>query len=261
MKIGIGIPNCLPQTDGTIFVPWAQKAEEHGFSSLSTIGRIVFDGYEELIVLSAAAAVTRKIRLMTTVMIGPPRETVMLAKQAASLHQISAGRLTLGLGIGWRSDDFEVVGRGGDWSRRGELLDQQVARLREIWSGREIGPCSNDHPEILLGGAATAALQRAGRLADAFIAGPFSPEETRQHFAIVDAAAGPKKPRRVCSRYFALGDDVTQAMESNARAYYKAGGEDFVQTMMGGILRTPEDIRRAVVDLEATGADELCFWP
>ena len=134
MNIGIGLPTAIPHTDGSLWVPWARKAEAAGFTSLSTIGRTVFDSHEELIVLAAAAAVTTKVKLVPTVMIGPPRENVLLAKQAATLHNLSKGRLVLGLGIGWRPDDFEVVGRGDDWKRRGRLLEQQISDLRRIWA-------------------------------------------------------------------------------------------------------------------------------
>lgn len=202
-------------------MPWAQQAEELGFTSLSTIGRTVFDSHEELIVLAAAAAVTHKIRLSTTVMIGPPREAVLLAKQAATLNNLSGGRLTLGLGVGWRSDDFEVTGRGTDWKRRGDLLDELVKKLREVWQGGQIGPDAKGGPEILLGGAAPAALERAGKLADAFIAGPFPVEQIKQHFGLVDAAAGDKKPRKMVSRYFGPGRRAAAAGRKCARLLYR----------------------------------------
>ena len=260
MKLGIGLPTAIPHTDGSLWVPWAQQAEELGFTSLSTIGRTVFDSHEELIVLAAAAAVTRKIRLSTTVMIGPPREAVLLAKQAATLNNLSGGRLTLGLGVGWRPDDFEVTGHGADWKRRGEVLDQLVHRLREVWRGSEIGPDAKGAPEILLGGAAAAPLERAGKLADAFIAGPFPVDQIKEHFAAVDSAAGARKPRKLVSRYFALGE-VEEQLEKNVRAYYLAGGEEFVRNTLAGVLRTPEQIKAAVAELATTGADELCLWP
>lgn len=260
MRLGIGLPTAIPHTDGSLWVPWAQQAEELGFTSLSTIGRTVFDSHEELIVLAAAAAVTRKIRLSTTVMIGPPREAVLLAKQAATLNNLSGGRLTLGLGVGWRPDDFEVTGHGADWKRRGEVLDQLVHRLREVWRGGEIGPDAKGAPEILLGGAAAAPLERAGKLADAFIAGPFPVEQIKEHFAAVDSAAGAKKPRKLVSRYFALGE-VEEQLEKNVRAYYLAGGEEFVRNTLAGVLRTPDQIKAAVAELATTGADELCLWP
>ncbi|MFN8607017.1 MAG: LLM class flavin-dependent oxidoreductase [Vulcanimicrobiota bacterium] len=260
MKIGIGLPTAIPHVDGSLWTAWAQQAEQLGFSSLSTIGRTVFDSHEELIVLAACAAVTQKIRLVTTVMISPPRENVLLAKQAATLNNLSANRLTLGLGIGWRPDDFEVTGHGADWRRRGQLLELQIARLREIWSGGQIGPDARGGPEILLGGAAAGALERAGKLADAFIAGPFPVGQVREQFATVDAAAGDRKPRKLTSRYFALGD-VQQQLERNVHAYYIAGGPDFVSNTLRGVLRTPEQIQAAVAEMASTGADELCLWP
>jgi len=260
MKIGIGIPNAIPNTDGSVFVEWAQAAESKGFSSLSTIGRIVFDCHEELIALTACAAVTKKIRLATTVMIGPAREDTLLAKQAATLHNISGGRLSLGLGIGWRKSDFDVTDRGDLWSRRGDAVAEQVDRLRQVWKGDDIGPDALGGPEIMLGGAADPALERAGRICDAFIAGPFPKEQVAEHFTKVDAAAGAKKPRRVTSRYFALGD-VEEEMLANVRAYYEAGGEDFVKMMQSGVLRTPEQVKQAVEDMKSVGADEICFWP
>lgn len=261
MKIGIGLPTAVPSVDGNLWVPWAQAAERLGFTSLSTIGRTVFDSHEELIVLAAAAAVTQKIRLATTVMISPPRETVLLAKQAATLNNLSNGRLTLGLGIGWRADDFEVTGQGGLWARRGQYLEQQIEKLRQVWTSGEVGPSPKGHPEILVGGAAASALQRAGKFADAFIAGPFPVEQVREHFAAVDAAApAQSKPRKMCSRYFALGD-VQEELEANVHAYYIAGGEEFVRNSLQAVLRTPEQIRQAIAELESTGADELCLWP
>jgi alkanesulfonate monooxygenase SsuD/methylene tetrahydromethanopterin reductase-like flavin-dependent oxidoreductase (luciferase family) len=260
MQIGIGLPTAIPGTDGSLWVPWARKAEAAGFTSLSTIGRTVFDSHEELVVLAAAAAVTTTVKLVPTVMIGPPRENVLLAKQAATLHNLSNGRLILGLGIGWRSDDFEVVGRAGDWKRRGRLLEEQIAHLRRIWAEQKVGPNPGSPLPIMVGGNAPEALKRAGRLADAFIAGPFPVEQVKAAFAAVDEAAPEKKPEKWTSKFFALGD-VEDQIQSNVRAYYSAGGEDFVRTSLEAVLRTPEQIKAYVEDMRSTGASHLCLWP
>ena len=91
MKIAIGLPNSLPRTPGADLIAWARDAEEHGFSSLGTIGRVVYDSHEELVALAACAAVTSRIGLATTLLVSPVREPVLLAKQAATLDAISGG--------------------------------------------------------------------------------------------------------------------------------------------------------------------------
>src|SRR3954470_22783647 len=106
MDIGIGLPNTVPGTEPGALLEWARQADQAGFSTLGTIGRLVYNGYEELIALSAAAAVTSRIRLTTSVLLAPLYENAaLLAKQAASLERISAGRFVLGVGLGGRDDD------------------------------------------------------------------------------------------------------------------------------------------------------------
>lgn len=194
----------------------------------------------------------------------PPEKTCCWPKEAATLNNLSGNRLTLGLGIGAgpRLDDFEVTGHAADWSRRGEILEEQVAKLREVWSAGQIGPDPKGGPqEILLGGAAPGALQRAGKLADAFIAGPFPVDQVREHFAGRGRRRRrAKKPRKLTSRYFALGD-VEEQLRQNVHAYYIAGGPEFVESTLKAVLRNPEQIKAAVAELASTGADELCLWP
>jgi hypothetical protein len=86
MRIGIGLPNPVPDTDGDTLVRWAERAEEAGFSSLATIDRIVYPSYDSLISLAAAAAVTKRIGLKTNILIAPLRDEVLLAKDAASVE-------------------------------------------------------------------------------------------------------------------------------------------------------------------------------
>src|SRR4051794_41792583 len=101
MKVAIGLPNAVPGTSGKQLTEWARRAEARGFSSLGTIDRIAYPNLEPLTSLAAAAAVTERIGLAATVLLGPLRvNPVALAKQVASLQAISGGRMTLGIGIG-----------------------------------------------------------------------------------------------------------------------------------------------------------------
>src|SRR5438128_1288435 len=124
MRIGIGLPNPIRGTPGSTLVEWARRAEARGFSGLATIDRIVYPSYESLIALAAAAAVTERIGLRTNVLLAPTRNPVLLAKEAASVDQLSGGRFVLGVGAGARPDDFEAVGQ--DFATRGKRWDRDL---------------------------------------------------------------------------------------------------------------------------------------
>jgi alkanesulfonate monooxygenase SsuD/methylene tetrahydromethanopterin reductase-like flavin-dependent oxidoreductase (luciferase family) len=111
MEIGIGLPATIPGATGDQVVEWARAAEAHGFSSLGVIDRLVYGNIEPLVSLSAAAAVTKQITLMTTILLVPMRaNAALLAKQAASINRLSNGRLRLGMAVGGYADDYEASG-------------------------------------------------------------------------------------------------------------------------------------------------------
>src|SRR4051794_40730480 len=163
MKIGIGLPNTVRDTDGIEMRDWATRAESAGFSTLGTIDRTVYGNHEPLIALAYAAAVTERIGLLTSILIAPLRSnTALLAKQAASVDVLSGGRLTLGLAVGGREDDFEVG--GVDFSKRGATFDHQLEEMRELWAGNAVGPKPREgRPEVVIGGGSDAAFRRAAQ--------------------------------------------------------------------------------------------------
>jgi len=132
MDIGIGIPNTVPGMSGAQLLDWARRAEAAGFSSLASIGAVSYPSYEELTVFAATGAVTERIRFLSNVLIAPARSTAELAKQAATVDQLTGGRLTLGLGVGWRATDYQLTGR--DFDDRGRRFDQQLRDLRRAWA-------------------------------------------------------------------------------------------------------------------------------
>ena len=159
MKIGIGLPATIPGVQGSLILEWAKQAEAASFSSLGVLDRIVYKNYEPLIVLAGVAGVTHHIRLATTVLIAPLRSAGLLAKQGASLDALSGGRLTLGLGVGAREDDFHAVSSTA--RNRGKRFEEQLATMMRIWSGQpmdsEVGPIGPPPvqpggPEVLLAG-------------------------------------------------------------------------------------------------------------
>src|SRR5579862_4971267 len=124
MKIGLGIPANIPGVPGEQILAWASKADAGPFSTLGLIDRLVYPNYDVLMTLAAAAGATNRIRLTTSVLLAPLRNAAILAKQAASLDALSGGRLTLGLGIGGREDDY--LAAGVPFHRRGKIFDEQL---------------------------------------------------------------------------------------------------------------------------------------
>ena len=268
MGVGIGLPNSVSDVEGPELVEWARRAEQRGFSVLGTIGRIAYHSHEELIALAAAAGATERIELMTTVLVAPPRQAVLLAKQAATLQAVSAGRFRLGLGIGARDDDWLAL--RAEPKHRGEKLEECIATCRSVWAGQKpdgallpVGPKAN-HLPIVIGGYSESAFRRAGRLADAFITGPMPLEAVAGAYEVVKTSAAEAQrdaPTLYAARYVAIGDDVADEADRNTRSYYGFGGDDLVQTVQDGILRSPDDIRETLDGLQQAGAVEVCLWP
>ena len=168
MEIGIGLPNAVRGVDRNGTVEWARRAEAAGFASLGTIDRLVFPNYESMISLAAAAAVTERIRLVTDILILPlRRNTALFAKQAATLDDLSGGRLVLGLAPGGREDDYEVSGT--DFGARGRTFDRQLEELGPLWRGQSgVGPApaNGERPTLLIGGQSDKDIARVARHAD-----------------------------------------------------------------------------------------------
>ena len=271
MDIGIGLPNTVPGIEGRRLVDWAKDAEEAGFSTLGTIGRLVYPNYEELIALSAAAAVTSRIRLTTSVLLAPLyANTALFAKQAASLDRLSGGRLVLGLGLGGREDDYTASAL--PTTGKGRRLDQQLTEMKRIWSGENYGfagaigpePVRPGGPELILGGAAEASFRRVALLGDGWIMGGGTPEMFAQAAAAVDQAwaeAGrPGKPRKLSLAYFALGPEARGHADSYLLDYYGFLGDIARQIAAGAAIST-EMVKGYAAAFESAGCDELIFVP
>ncbi|MDQ3792900.1 MAG: LLM class flavin-dependent oxidoreductase, partial [Actinomycetota bacterium] len=178
MEIGVGLPATIPGASGSLVLDWARRADSGPFSSLGVIDRLVYKNHEALVSLAAAAAVTDRVRLMSTVLIAPVRDAALLAKQAATIDALSAGRLTLGLGVGAREDDFRAA--AASYQDRGRRFEEQLDLMKRVWSGQPVGdgiaeigpqPAQPGGPDILIGGYAPNALKRVGRWGDGFTSG------------------------------------------------------------------------------------------
>jgi alkanesulfonate monooxygenase SsuD/methylene tetrahydromethanopterin reductase-like flavin-dependent oxidoreductase (luciferase family) len=254
MRIAVGLPNSVPGTGAAVLLEWARRAEAGPFSSLGVVDRVVWECHEPLGVLTAAAAATERIGLATTILIAPLRRAETLAAEAATLHESSGGRFTLGVAIGARHDDYEAAGvphRG-----RGERLDEMLEHFRDRWG--------EQGPPVLVGGGSDRAFARMARAADGYIHGG-GPPRAFMRAAVTARAAWhdaerPGRPELWGQGYFALGEEAAEPGRDYMLSYYAFTGP-FAERIAEGLLTSPQDVAQFVRGYSEAGCDELVLMP
>lgn len=206
MKFGIAFANTGPFTRRAGLTELAQGAEDAGFDSLWTVEHVIFpEGYtseypydpsgrmaaeagtplpDPLQWLAFAGAATERIHLATGILILPQRNPLVLAKEVATLDDLTGGRVVLGIGVGWLREEFDAL--GVPFARRGARADEYVEVMRAVWADDRVafhgeftdfdGASVNPKPArgrvpIHVGGHSRAAAERAGRIGDGFFPG------------------------------------------------------------------------------------------
>jgi alkanesulfonate monooxygenase SsuD/methylene tetrahydromethanopterin reductase-like flavin-dependent oxidoreductase (luciferase family) len=272
MEVGIGLPNSVAGTTGRQLTDWARAADEAGFSTLGTIDRLVYDSYESIVALSAAAAVTERIKLATDVMLGPLRQNpALIAKQILSLDALAGGgRAILGIALGGREDDFELSGI--DMSSRGQWIDDALPRIRAIFEGEgenesKTGPRpQGPGPKLLVGGYVRKSIERAAKYGDGFTQGGAGPDQFKEDSANVDEAwkqAGREgKPYKMALIYFSLGPDAQKNAEKNLeKGYYAWLGEEAARGVAEAAAKDADAVKQYMSVFEDAGCDELILFP
>jgi alkanesulfonate monooxygenase SsuD/methylene tetrahydromethanopterin reductase-like flavin-dependent oxidoreductase (luciferase family) len=268
VKIGIALPNQVRNLDPRLIPAWAVKAEEAGFSTLGTVGRYAYPGVSDTVALAAAAGATSRIGLLSHVLIAPAWPAHLLAKEVAGIDGISGGRLTLGIGVGIREDDFVVDGlspRG-----RGERMDADLEVYRSVWDGKPVGggpnpavPAGTRRVPLLFGAQSEPAMRRAAREGDGWVGEslPVAPvDRSFDRIRSMWAEAGRTDPPRLVGvAYFAVKD--VERGRANARDYYIALGDQFADMVAGNLAGGAAAIRATVRVFDDAGADELVITP
>ena len=270
MEVAIGLPTTIRGVERDQVLEWARRAEARGFSSLGTIDRLVYDNYEPLVALAAAAAVTERIRLASTILIAPYRANGMLiAKQAASVDRLSNGRLVLGVAVGGREDDYTAS--GVDFHARGRIFDEMLQQWHDVWAGESFGLAgavgprpARGRPTLMVGGSVDVAFERAARYGDGWIMGGGPPDQFRERApkarAAWEAAGREGEPRLMALGYFALGDRAEQAANDYLRDYYAFTGE-YAGMIADSAAKDAATVKQYVQGFSDAGCDELVLFP
>ena len=188
MHFGVILPNYGKDSSPDAIRRSAELAEELGFDSVWTTEHIIVgpEGvdpygrvYDPLVTLGWIAGWTERIGLGTSIVLVPLHNPMHLAKQVATLQELSGGRFTLGVGMGWHKDEYDFM--GVEFRGRGRRADEAIRLMRELWSGERnfegeywsfhdatSEPHPSPQPEIWVGGSSERALRRARELGDAW---------------------------------------------------------------------------------------------
>jgi alkanesulfonate monooxygenase SsuD/methylene tetrahydromethanopterin reductase-like flavin-dependent oxidoreductase (luciferase family) len=264
MRIGVGLPNHVAGVNGAAIGPWARRAEERGFESLTTIDRLLYPSLDSIIALSVAAGATSTLGLVTNVLLAPLYSAPVLAKQLGTLAACAGARLTVGIGVGSRADDYDAV--GVDFTKRGRILDEQLVTMRRGWSA-DAGLCPAPvQIPLLFGGRSEATIRRATTIGDGWVAGALRDFNTQSAFAERiragwQAAGRPGTPQIHASVNFALGDgNVVQRGREHLGRYY-GFKPDYAKLNVDDMIHSADDARAAVRGYRDLGFDRLLFHP
>ncbi len=261
MRVGIGLPNTIANTTGENLLQWARRADQLRFSCLGVLDRLVYDSYEPMTTLAVAAGATERIRLVSSIVIAPLRNTAILSKAALSLQKLSAGRFVMGLSLGARQDDYHAA--GVPYGARGDRFDRQLADLLQNW--RRQDDLQTMRVPLLIGGLSGRAFGRVARYADGYFHGGGPPRAFARYAGMARAAwedcGRPGSPQLWGQGYFAIGGEaVAQAGRDYLRGYYAFTGP-FAERIALELLTTPQQIAAFLRGYKEAGCDEIVLFP
>ncbi len=276
MQVGMTLPVMEPDVDASTLETWTRRIDDGPFSSLCFGERMAFDNPHSLTLLGAVSAWTSRVRISTTVLVPQLHDPVSLAKALATADMLSGGRLSVGVGVGGREEDYRAAG-ASESTRTMQQMADRVAVMRRVWAGekvteavRPVGPrpVQDGGPEILVGTLGPKTIRHAAGWADG-IAG-FAPEvdfptigrtfdQARQAWQEADRTP----PRLTTSFWFALGDEPRAQIRRHLHHYMNWIPREFVDAFAetAGFAGTVAELKDVLRRIEDLGADEVQLVP
>jgi alkanesulfonate monooxygenase SsuD/methylene tetrahydromethanopterin reductase-like flavin-dependent oxidoreductase (luciferase family) len=272
------MPVMEPNLDAAMLKSWASVIDDGPFASLCWGERIAFDNPDSLTLLGALSAWTDRVRLVTTVIVPQLHDPVMLAKALATGDMISGGRLTVGIGVGGRHEDYDAVGADRATQTMRNMADR-VAIMKRVWAGEQItesvlpvgpSPVQSGGPRLLVGTIGPKTLRSAAGWAEG-LAGTTLDLDVAKEDALFDVArtawaeAGKPKPHLATSFWFAMGDGpvARNQVHHHLRRYMNWIPAEFVDAMAPttGWVGTDDELLDVLRKFEGIGADEVHLIP
>ncbi|KUI13400.1 luciferase [Mycobacterium lehmannii] len=272
------LPVMEADLDAETLQTWARVIDSGPFSSLCWGERIAFDNPHSLTLLGAVAAWTDRVRLVTTVVVPQLHDPVMLAKALATGDLLCGGRLTVGLGVGGREEDYRAVGADpASQTMRG--MADRVAVMRRVWAGEKVNesvlpvgpaPVQSGGPRLLVGTIGPRTVRSAAQWADGLAGTTLDLDVDRQNelFDVARTAwaqAGKPAPHLATSFWFAIGegDKPREQVHRHLRRYMNWIPANVVDAMapMTGWAGTERELLDVLRRFEDIGTDEIHLIP
>lgn len=278
MRIGMTIPFMEPGWNRQSIQQWAKEIDNGPWASLALGERITFINPEFMTSLAACAAWTERVELISTVSVLTMHNPVLMAKQFATIDVISNGRLTVGVGLGGRREDYEAI--GADWGHhRIARLEENVNVLRRIWNGEQILPrakriveplpVQTGGPKILAGVIGPKSIAAAARYADGLSGFSFMAtlDDIKQSFDAFRAAWQTEgrsgKPRLVTSFWYGIDKKGKEQMVRHLDRYLNFMPEDIAKQLapVAGFNGSIDELKNFLDEIKALGADDVILVP
>lgn len=272
------MPVMEPDLDATLLRGWARAVDDGPFSSLSWGERIAFSNPDSLTLLGSLAAWTDRVRLMTTVIVPQLHDPVMLAKALATADLLSGGRLTVGLGVGGRHEDYRAAGADPATQTMREMAER-VAIMKRVWAGEKLtdsvlpvgpAPAQPGGPPLVVGTIGPKTLRSAAAWAEGLAGITMDLDVARQN-ELFDVArdawrqAGKGKPYLATSFWFALGepDAAREQVRKHLLRYMNWIPAEYVEAMAPttGWAGSEGELLDVLRGFQAVGADEIHLIP
>ncbi|OBF10509.1 LLM class flavin-dependent oxidoreductase [Mycobacterium sp. ACS4331] len=272
------LPVMEPDLDAATLRAWATTIDEGPFSALCWGERIAFDNPDSLTLLGAMAAWTERVELVTTVIVPQLHDPVMCAKALATGDMLSGGRLTVGIGVGGRHEDYRAVGADPRTQTMREMAER-VGIMRRVWAGEKItesvlpvgpSPVQPGGPRLLVGTIGPKTVRSAAAWADG-LAGITMDLDVAAQNELFDVArqawaeAGKPAPHLATSFWFALGDKdrAREQVRAHLLRYMNWLPADLVEAIAPttGWAGDEDELAAVLRSFEAVGTDEIHLIP
>jgi len=270
----MNLPVMAPGLDRDNFLKWCERIDAGFFSSIAAGERISFYNPDMTAALSAAAALTERVKIVSGVFVPMLHHPVMLAKQLATIDVLSGGRFVAGLGVGGREQDYQSV--DAKMGHRLTRLAKSVETMRSVWRGEPVvegalpvgpAPVQKGGPKLLAGSLMVESIQAASKWADGLCGFSFGPSAAEMNLQFEAARRAWKERGRPApwlgtGFWYALGPKAREQLDAYLDRYLNfmaPVARESVKRIC--IVTTPQALKDAVRQARDAGADDVLLVP